>query len=112
MTESTWLIAALWVGLALIAILISIRVAISVALVELIVGAAAGNLIPWVGSLFGTPAKLEITPWVNFLAGAGAIVLTFLAGAEIDPVVVQMTRTKSWLSERLWPPLSSWCARW
>jgi Kef-type K+ transport system membrane component KefB len=89
MSESTWLIAALWVGLALLATLISIRVAISVALIELIVGAVAGNVIPWVGPLLGTPAKLEITPWVNFLAGAGAIILTFLAGAEIDPVVVR-----------------------
>jgi Kef-type K+ transport system membrane component KefB len=88
-SESTWLIAALWVGLALLATLISIRVALSVALVELMVGAAAGNLIPWVGSLFGTSAKLEITPWINFLAGAGSIVLTFLAGAEIDPIVVR-----------------------
>ncbi|MBN1509505.1 MAG: cation:proton antiporter [Sedimentisphaerales bacterium] len=89
MSESTWLIAALWVGLALLATLISIRTAISVALIELVIGAAAGNLIPWVGSLFGTPVKLEITPWINFLAGAGAIILTFLAGAEIDPVVVR-----------------------
>ena len=89
MLESPWLIAALWVGLALLATLISIRTAISVALIELIVGAAAGNVIPWVGSLLGTPAKLEVTPWVNFLAGAGAIILTFLAGAEIDPVVVR-----------------------
>ena len=72
MSESPWLIAALWIGLALLATLISIRTAISVALIELIVGAAAGNVIPWVGSLLGTPAKLEITPWINFLAGAGS----------------------------------------
>jgi Kef-type K+ transport system membrane component KefB len=26
-------------------------------------------------------------PWIKFLAGTGAIVLTFLAGAELDPVV-------------------------
>jgi Kef-type K+ transport system membrane component KefB len=89
MSESPWLIAALWVGLALLAALVSIRTAISVALVELVIGAGAGNAIPWIGSLIGTPAKLEITPWINFLAGAGAIILTFLAGAEIDPAVVR-----------------------
>jgi hypothetical protein len=46
MSESPWLIAALWIGLALLASLISIRTAISVALIEILVGAAAGNLIP------------------------------------------------------------------
>ncbi len=89
MSESPWLIAALWIGLALLASLISIRVAISAALIELIVGTAAGNVIPWVGTLVGIPLKLEVTPWIYFLAGAGAIIPTFLAGAEIDPIVVR-----------------------
>jgi Kef-type K+ transport system membrane component KefB len=53
-------------------------VAVSVALIEILVGAVAGNL-------FGLP----MAPWVNFLAGFGAILLTFLAGAEIDPQVVR-----------------------
>ena len=76
--ENTWLVSALWVGLALAASLISIRVGISVALIEILVGAAAGNLV-----------GLDITPWANYLAGAGALLLTFLAGAEVDPVVVR-----------------------
>lgn len=50
----------------------------SVALVEIIVGAIAGNTI-----------GLHLTEWVNFLAGFGAILLTFLAGTEIDPEVVR-----------------------
>ena len=54
------------------------RVAISVALIEIVVGAVAGNLI-----------GLQIADWVNFLAGFGAIMLTFLAGAEIDPRIVR-----------------------
>ena len=66
---SVWLQSALWLGLALLASLISIRVAVSVALIEIVVGAVAGNLI-----------GLQITEWVNFLAGFGAILLTFLAG--------------------------------
>ena len=75
---SVWLAAALWIGLALIASVLSIWVAISVALVEIVVGAVAGNLV-----------GLPLAPWVNFLAGFGAILLTFLAGAEIDPQVVR-----------------------
>ena len=73
-----WLQSALWIGLALIASIVSIRVAISVALVEIMVGALAGNTI-----------GLPLTEWVNFLAGFGAIMLTFLAGTEIDPGVVR-----------------------
>jgi Kef-type K+ transport system membrane component KefB len=64
--------------LALLASLISIRIAVSVALVEIVVGAFGGNLL-----------GLAPTDWVNYLAGVGAIVLTFLAGAEIDPAVVR-----------------------
>jgi len=75
---SVWLHSALWLGLALLAALISIRVAISVALIEIVVGAIAGNLL-----------ALQITDWVNFLAGFGAILLTFLAGTEIDPRIVR-----------------------
>ena len=75
---SMWLHSALWLGLAFLAALISIRVAISVALIEILLGAVAGNLV-----------GLQITDWVNFLAGFGAILLTFLAGTEIDPRIVR-----------------------
>ena len=73
-----WLQSALWIGLALLASIVSIRVAVSVALIEIMVGALAGNVI-----------GLPLTEWVNFLAGFGAIMLTFLAGTEIDPGVVR-----------------------
>jgi hypothetical protein len=43
--DNVWLASALWIGLALIASVLSIWVAISVALTEIIVGAVAGNLI-------------------------------------------------------------------
>ena len=44
MTEISWGIAAVWMGLALLASFISIRFNLSVALVEILVGIAAGNL--------------------------------------------------------------------
>jgi Kef-type K+ transport system membrane component KefB len=84
--DNIWLASALWIGLALIASVLSVWVAISVALTEIVVGAVAGNL-------FGLP----LAPWVNFLAGFGAILLTFLAGAEIDPDVVR---------RKFWPSMS------
>ena len=83
---NVWLASAVWIGLALLASIISIRVAVSVALIEIVVGAIAGNVI-----------GLEITQWVNFLAGFGAIMLTFLAGTEIDPDVVK---------RKFWPSMS------
>ncbi|HEU0216254.1 MAG TPA: cation:proton antiporter, partial [Stellaceae bacterium] len=78
MTGNIWLESTLWIGLALAASLISMRVAISVALIEIIVGAFGGNVI-----------GMTLTPWVNYLASLGALLLTFLAGAEIDPDVVR-----------------------
>ena len=81
MTENIWYIAAIWMGLAFLASLISIRVGISVALIEIVVGVIVGNIH------FGNGAHiLQTTDWTNFLAMLGSGVLTFLAGAEIDPV--------------------------
>jgi Kef-type K+ transport system membrane component KefB len=76
-----WFIAAVWMGLALVASLISIRAGLSVALIEIVVGVAAGNI-----HFAGGQQILRSTDWTNFLAMLGSGVLTFLAGAEIDPV--------------------------
>ena len=75
MTQNVWFIAAIWMGLAFVASLISIWAGISVALIEIVVGVIAGNFL-------GIHAT---TDWINFLALLGSGVLTFLAGAEIDP---------------------------
>src|ERR1035437_8642747 len=86
--ENMWVLAAVWVGLALIATLIAIWFKISSALSEIVVGTAAQLLI---GVLFVHADLGGKTVWIGFLAGTGAIVLTFLAGAELDP---QIFRTK------------------
>ena len=80
MTENIWYIAAIWMGLAFLASLISIRVGISVALIEILVGVVVGNI-----HFNGGQHILQTTDWINFLAMLGSGVLTFLAGAEIDP---------------------------
>jgi Kef-type K+ transport system membrane component KefB len=76
--EDIWLTSALWIGLALISALISIRVGISVALIEIVVGSFGGNLL-----------GLTANDWITYLASLGAVLLTFLAGTELDPVVVR-----------------------
>ncbi len=80
MLDNIWFLAAIWMGLALLASLISIRLGISVALIEILVGVVVGNI-----SLGDGHHILKTTEWINFLAMLGSGVLTFLAGAEIDP---------------------------
>jgi len=76
--DNIWFQSALWIGLALASSVVSIWVGVSVALIEIVVGAIAGNVV-----------GLNLTDWVNYIAAFGAILLTFLAGAEIDPAVVK-----------------------
>ncbi len=73
-----WSQAAVWIGLAFLASLISIRLGISVAMIEIFVGAMGGNFL-----------GIETTPWINVLAGIGSVLLTFLAGTEVDPTVLR-----------------------
>jgi Kef-type K+ transport system membrane component KefB len=78
--EQVWYTATAWIALALLASLISIRIGISVALIEIFLGFIAGNL----GAYFGT-TLFQPNAWINFLAGFASVVLTFLAGSEIEP---------------------------
>jgi Kef-type K+ transport system membrane component KefB len=73
-----WLIAAVWMGIAFLGSLIAIRLRIPAALVEIVLGILAGNFI-----------ALSTNTWIDFIAGFGSILLTFLAGAEIDPIVMR-----------------------
>jgi Kef-type K+ transport system membrane component KefB len=77
--SNIYLVAFVWVALALVAATVSVRVGVSVALVEILVGAVAGN-VPVIEQ------HVEQTEFTVFLASLGSVVLTFLAGAEIDPV--------------------------
>ena len=81
---NTWALAALWVGMALAATLLAIWFKISTALTEIVVGTVAQLVIV---AFITRDGLLGNTPWIAFLAGTGAIVLTFLAGAELDPVI-------------------------
>ena len=76
--ENVWFQSALWMALALIAAFGSLYITVSAALFEIVVGAVAGNTI-----------GLPLTPWISYIAGVGAVVLTFLAGTDIDPAVVR-----------------------
>src|SRR6266851_333616 len=84
---SVWALAALWLGLALVASLLSIWFRIATALSEIVVGTIAQLII---GAAIGSAVLGTDESWVKFLSGLGAIVLTFLAGAELDPQVFKL----------------------
>ena len=72
---------------ALVASLLSIWLRISTALSEIVVGTIAQLII---GAVVGSAVLGTDEPWIKFLSGIGAIVLTFLAGAELDPVIFRL----------------------
>jgi Kef-type K+ transport system membrane component KefB len=68
-------LAAILAGAVLLASMVSVEVGISVALIELALGVALGN----------TFSLDPNASWLVFIAGFASVVLTFLAGAEVDP---------------------------
>jgi glutathione-regulated potassium-efflux system ancillary protein KefC len=82
--DQVWFVAAVWLLLALVAVLAANWLRISTALSEIVVGTVAQLVI---GALLGGNTLGAKADWITFLAGTGAIVLTFLAGAELDPEV-------------------------
>ena len=86
MTE-IWALAAFWLGLALIAGVLAMRYRISSAMAEVVMGTVAQLILSiTVGSGFlGSEES-----WVKFLSGVGVMLLTFLAGAELEPEVLKL----------------------
>lgn len=80
MTTNFWALGALWFALALAADFLSIRLKISVALTEIFVGLLAAYALTTTLPNLGSGEQ-----WIQFLAGVGAVMLTFLAGTELDP---------------------------
>ena len=66
--------AAVLAAIVLLASMLSVELGVTVALVELTLGVVAGNIF-----------HLQSTGWLDFIAAFASIVLTFLAGMEVDP---------------------------
>jgi Kef-type K+ transport system membrane component KefB len=88
---TTLAVAAVLVVAALIASMVSVELGLSVAVIEIIAGIVVGNTMH-----LGTPQ------WLAFLASFGSVVLTFLAGAEVDPTALR----RSWRGSLLIGSLS------
>ncbi len=83
--EKIYAIATLWLGLAVVSAIIAHHLRISIALVEICIGVIAANIV---SHFLGPDAFGSNLEWLRFLAATGAILLTFLAGAELDPKVI------------------------
>jgi Kef-type K+ transport system membrane component KefB len=70
--------ATIVAALVLLASMASVELGISVAIIEIALGVVAGNVL-----------GLTSTTWIDFLAAFAGILLTFLAGAEVDPDVLR-----------------------
>ena len=70
--------ATILTGLILVAAVVSVEFGISVAIIEIAFGVVARNV-------FGVLP----TQWIDFLGSFASIVLTFLAGAEVDPAILR-----------------------
>ncbi len=64
--------------LVLVASMLSVELALSAAILEIVLGVFAGNVL-----------HLTTNVWIDFLAGFAGILLTFLAGAEVDPGILR-----------------------
>ncbi|MFA5196431.1 MAG: cation:proton antiporter [Bacteroidales bacterium] len=80
--ESIYLLAAFWFFAAVLATVLANRLKISIALMEIMVGAVIG----YAAYNFHLTDNLSLhADWLKFCTGVGAILLTFLAGAELNP---------------------------
>lgn len=84
--EHLFTIAAIWLALALVSAVVAYHIRVSIALVEICVG----MIVAAVATCLGKPDVLSSnSEWVRFLASSGAILLTFLAGAELEPGIIR-----------------------
>jgi len=84
--EHIYVIAALWLWLAVASAVIAYHLRVAIALVEICVGVIVAAVAGYFGKAGTLGSDLE---WLKFLASAGAVLLTFLAGAELEPEVIR-----------------------
>ncbi|MBF0532151.1 MAG: cation:proton antiporter [Candidatus Omnitrophica bacterium] len=89
--EAQFTIAAVWLGLAVLAAIIAFHLRMSIALVEICVGVAAGAVAT---RFWGADSLGNNQEWLKFLAASGVVMLTFLAGAELDPRIMKTKLTE------------------
>ncbi|MCX7819694.1 MAG: cation:proton antiporter [Kiritimatiellae bacterium] len=92
--ETLFAHAAVWLGLALVAAVLAHHLRVSIALMEICVGVVAAALTTWIA---GAGAIRNQEEWLKFIAASGSVLLTFLAGAELDPAVMRTKLREVWV---------------
>ena len=69
-----------------LASLVSVELAVAAAIIEIAAGVLVGNVF-----------HLQLAPWMDFIAMFGGVLLTFLAGAEVDPHLMRSKLKESLL---------------
>jgi glutathione-regulated potassium-efflux system ancillary protein KefC len=123
--ETIYLHVTVWLGLAVFSAILAHHLKVSIALVEICVGMIAANIVH---QIWGSAAMPSDEQWLKFLASAGSILLTFLAGAELDPDVMKSKLREvsvvglvgfaapffgcAWVAHHIlgWAPRASWLA--
>lgn len=80
--EYNWFLACLWMGLAILSAILAQKLRISASLIEIILGILGQSAACFILGKSGLNPK---EGWISFIAGLGAIMLTFMAGAELEP---------------------------
>lgn len=83
--EKMYILAAVWLGMAVLSTVIAYHLRISIALIEICIGMGAAFVAD---RFLGKGVLGSDQEWLRFLASSGAVLLTFLAGAELDPKVL------------------------
>ena len=74
----TYLVALILASLVFAASILSIELGLAAAIIEIALGTIAGNFL-----------GVQTTPWIDFLAALGSILLTFLAGTEVNTKIMR-----------------------
>ena len=85
--QEMFTVSAIWLALAVVSAIIASHIRISMALVEICVGVIAAAAAE---RLWGAGALAADLDWLKYIASAGAVLLTFLAGAELDPAMLKV----------------------
>ncbi len=90
--EHIYAIATIYFALAVLSAITAYHLKISIALVEIIIGALVANIS---SNFFGINILQSDSQWIKTMASFGAVLLTFLAGTELDPQTLKTKKIES-----------------
>lgn len=84
--EQVYVVATIWLAMAVLSAIVAYHLRVAIALVEICVGVIMAAVAGYLGMSEALGSNKE---WLRFLASSGAVLLTFLAGAELEPEMLR-----------------------